>query len=594
MINRSAILIFSLPFLAGAGFIWVIGGAWDYFPSGLEHRMPKGETGRTAKPSPGGSDGSNLPASCLPAEGKNVSEAVDRIRALRDRGGRLDLALANVLIAGAASRDPLRVLEFLLEPASNSLRRSCLPTLLNVWVAADSQGAIDKILSLKKSADRTELEYRLLNALAEQAPERALEILKKNPPLSGDNFNTVSLYFEAFLNWGIRNPREAEAGISEIQDPDRREQALGGLARAHARLGFHDALAWLEGSSLDEKCRTEARNIIFQEGLRSDGHAAMDELRSLMMAKTNTDGIAIFNQNQWSLIALDPRRALDLLMSSPASDEAFHSTLESFFEGLARSRPADATEIINGFLADPVTLAKIYEAGNTSDDHHLIRISHSLAYASAMVDDTKGFEALSSRSLGWDSERYVMSKLMAVDPGHVASIYLERGLSDLQSLIRTWSATDPASAAAWVEDNVKDPAWCADIKSSLEEDDASRHPQQYSKALLERGDTPGNRKLAGCIAHSLAYTSPADAAEWAQQIQNPELFKVAVISISSLWLDQDSVQASEWISKLPTGAARDAAIRKLIEAVEPKDPASAQQWKRMLEAPEIQRDASHE
>ena len=585
MMKQSAILIFSLPFLAGAGLIWVAGGVWDSFPSSLERKMPKGETGRTAEPTPGASGGSYLPASCLPAAGKNMSETVDRIRALRDRGGRLDLAMANVLIAGAASRDPSRVLEFLLEPESVILRRSCLPTLLNVWVAADSQGVIDTILSLKKSADRTELEYRLLNALAEPAPEQALKILKKNPLLSGDNFNTVSLYFQAFLNWSIRNPREAEAGFAEIQDPDRRQQALQGLARAHARLGFHDALTWLEGSSLDEKCRTEVREIIFQEGLRSDGHAAMDELRTLMMAKTGMDGIAIFNQNQESLIALDPRRALDLLMSRPGSDEAFHSTLESFFERLARSRPVDASEIISGFLADPVTLTTIHETGNTSHDYNLIRISHSLAYASAMVDNTKGFEALSSRSLGWDSERDVTRKLMTVDPGHVASIYLERGLRDLQSLIHTWAVTDSASAAAWVDDHVKDPAWCADIKSSLEVDDAFSHPQQYAKALLERGDTPENRELANRVAHSLAYTSPTNAAEWAQQIQDPELFKVAVISISSMWLDQDSVHASEWISKLPAGAAREAAIRNLIKAVEPKDPVSAQQWKCMLEEP---------
>lgn len=582
MTKRSALLTFSLPFLAGVGVTWMAGIDRGSIHPTAGHHASEERTKDSAEIFPG----AYLPLTVIPASGGNLVATFDRIRTLRDQGGRLDLALANLLIAGAASRDPSQVLKFLLEPESEILRRSCLPTLLNVWVAADSQGAIDGILSLKKGADRTELEFRLLSALAEQAPEQALKILEKNGrPVEGYNFNTVSLYYQTFLNWSIRDPREAEARLAEIQDPARREQALQGLATARARSGFRDALAWLAGSSLVEENRSEVRNIIYQEGLRIDGPGAMDELGALMKTNNGADGLLIFRQNQQALIGQDPKRALELLLSQPARDKEFRSALEIFFHQMAISRPVDAREIIGGFLGDPARMAEIHAGNIPFSEGKTNSIAGSLAYASAMVDDAKGFEALSSGGLAMQSVDAVMRKLMAVDPGRVASIYQEKGLPKLQTFINEWSTTDPAAATAWVENHVSDPGWRAEIKSSVENADAPRNPRVYADVLLDRDDTPANRTLTASVAHGLAYTSPPAAAEWALRIRDPELFKAAVISISSLWLNEDSVQASEWISKLPAGAARDAAIRILVQAVDPMDPDSAKEWNKLLDKP---------
>jgi hypothetical protein len=509
-----------------------------------------------------------------------VRETINRIRSLRDRGDRLDLALANILVAGAASRDPLLVLDFLLEPNSESLRRSCLRTLLNVWAAADAQGAIDQILSLKKGKDRTELESRLLGAIAEQNPLLALQILEKNPgiPTSGVNFNAEPLVFQAFLNLGLQNPAEAEARFLEIQDPKMREMALLGLVIARARSGFHEALAWLAESPLDEKSRNEALGTIYQEALRIDGRAAMDELAILMARKSDKQALAVFQQNQQALMALDPGRTLDLLMSQSVEPGYLNTSLRNFFDRLSGSKPADAVKLIGAFLEDPARLAML-------DKNSLASLRSSLLFAESASDDTKGFEALSSRTLEWRREEDLKTRLMDVDPGQVATIYLKRDRSDLEWLVCRWSDSDPAAAAKWVAENVSNPEWQAEIQSTIEFSSAIQTPKSYAETLLERRDTPGNRKLATTVAHGLAYTSPPQAAEWAARIQDPEIFKAAVNSISNLWLQEDSVQASEWIAKLPVGPARDQAIRNLIKAVEPTDPESAKEWKKSLETP---------
>ena len=361
--------------------------------------------------------------------------------------------------------------------------------------------------------------------------------------------------------------------------------AIGGIFRDGELVGFGAARAhWGDIGAIDPGSTMQSTDI-YQEGLRIDGPGAMDELGALMKTNNGADGLLIFRQNQQALIGQDPKRALELLLSQPARDKEFRSALEIFFHQMAISRPVDAREIIGGFLGDPARMAEIHAGNIPFSEGKTNSIAGSLAYASAMVDDAKGFEALSSGGLAMQSVDAVMRKLMAVDPGRVASIYQEKGLPKLQTFINEWSTTDPAAATAWVENHVSDPGWRAEIKSSVENADAPRNPRVYADVLLDRDDTPANRTLTASVAHGLAYTSPPAAAEWALRIRDPELFKAAVISISSLWLNEDSVQASEWISKLPAGAARDAAIRILVQAVDPMDPDSAKEWNKLLDKP---------
>ena len=271
--SRSA-SIFLIPFLAGTGSILL------YHQASENHLNARDVASRQIRPAAIPKDGTHdtyLPSTCIPASKEDAQRMLAEIRSLRDQGGWRELALANVLVAGVASREPELVLGFLLERESAPLRRSCLPTLLNVWVACDPSGAVDKIHACEMTEpDRREIDFRLLGALAEQAPERALKVLEHNNSgaFTGDSFNMVSLYFQAFFSWAIRDPDEAAAQLDGIKDPAQRKNALRGIAIAHARGNFHEALDWCSQSHLDEGSRSEILQMIYLEGFRRDGQAA--------------------------------------------------------------------------------------------------------------------------------------------------------------------------------------------------------------------------------------------------------------------------------------------------------------------------------
>jgi len=183
-----------------------------------------------------------------------------------------------------------------------------------------------------------------------------------------------------------------------------------------------------------------------------------------------------------------------------------------------------------------------------------------------------------------------MGKLMTDDPARVAAIYLKRALDkgntdDLKEVVTGWSHTDSTKAAEWVAKHVDEPEMQSALLTELELSAARTNPESHADGLVARSDSPQNRQLAGLAASRWADKAPDKAAEWAAKIEDPELFKVAVMAISEMWLKQNSIEASKWIGGLPAGDARDQAVRKLIESIKATDPAAADEWRKTLANP---------
>ena len=592
MNSPRGIPVFLLPFLAGASFGILFNAAW--FPDLVAKPPRTGDSAGTSEnrksaSERGGlkSDSINegvLPQSCVPHSSEEVREAFDKIRTLRLQGGLRDLALANLLVAGMASRDPESMLKLLLEPESKLLWRSCIPTLLNVWIASDPVKALDVIRGIEMAPVREELEFRLLHALAEQEPQGAFEVLQHNGGTipAVDAYNLTGLYFQTFLNWAVKDLDGALSRIGEISDPLKQSQALHGIATAYGRKDFQGALDWCSSSVLDESTRLEVLGDIFREGFRGDGLAAMQELKAYMEESGGKNGLILFQKNFQALIELDPKGASSLLMQQSAKS-GFRPAVEEFMKSLARGNPNEAINIIGECIEDPVKRSLIGVESVKS-------IQTAYVFALVTADENKALDWLSNTKAHLDPEleRRVMDKLMIDSPTKVASIYLERDLekkdpTDLKEMIVRWANNDPAGASEWVGKHVAEQEWQSKIQSTLDVVSARTHPELYADCVIDRGDTVENRELAQTVADRLSAKSPAEAARWADRIEDPELFKTVVNTVSQEWLKQDSSEASKWIARLPVGATRDQAIKNLIESIKDSDPASAEEWRHTLE-----------
>jgi len=55
-----------------------------------------------------------------------------------------------------------------------------------------------------------------------------------------------------------------------------------------------------------------------------------------------------------------------------------------------------------------------------------------------------------------------------------------------------------------------------------------------------------------------------------------------VQGLMTTWMKSDPVAASAWLSNQPTGPARDAGARVVIEQIKDTDPEMAEQWRKTL------------
>lgn len=577
-----------MAFLAGAGSAVIfhrLRGGGEETPAGVRDAATPGMRPRASAspwlPGPAGS--SPLPPSCIPQDAAKAEAMATRIRSLRT-GSQEDLALANLMIAGMAARDPGMVLDLLMEPGSAKLRRSGLPTLLNVWINIDAVGALDRIRKTELGSVRAELEFRFLHALAERDPKLAFEVLQhngENIPAGADGYNLTGTHFQTFLTWGIKDPGRAEAAIADIKDPVKRQQAMRGLVTAMARENFQGAVGWCLDSAMDPKRSAELLGTVFLQGFQQDGREAMAILESLASKAGDEAVVNLIQKNLAAMVELDPGETFAMMLRHSGASGSIES-MDLFMKRLAGARPNEALEIMGNYLREAPPGSRTEEIRKS--------VEGAMIVALLKADPEAAFKRMKEGfKVAPDLDRRLMDGLMAKDPARTAEIHLRRGkpedLAGLEDMVGRWAVSDPTGAGAWIGSKVQDDQLKESLQGAVEIAGALSEPDRYAATLAERGDSPANRELARRVAMGLARSNPAEASQWVETLSSPELYETSVHEISREWIKLDSVEASKWIATLPAGPARDRAVRNLIQSVGPADPESAARWAELLQHP---------
>jgi hypothetical protein len=94
--------------------------------------------------------------------------------------------------------------------------------------------------------------------------------------------------------------------------------------------------------------------------------------------------------------------------------------------------------------------------------------------------------------------------------------------------------------------------------------------------------------VEGTVQWLMADRSPAKGMDWAAQLPDEELRKSAVGDGMQYWLQLNSMDASEWVRRMPAGGAKDIATATLVRFLAAKgDAAMATQWLEQVTNKEI-------
>ncbi len=140
---------------------------------------------------------------------------------------------------------------------------------------------------------------------------------------------------------------------------------------------------------------------------------------------------------------------------------------------------------------------------------------------------------------------------IARDPAEAASLAQRLGPGPAQTnLLETvayaWTTKDPDAALAWMM-TVTDPA--------------------LHESLVAMG------------AKAIAVTDPEMAADWlAEGVKSPELFKATALALAETWAVRSPTDAAAWVSQLPPGESRQAAVNVILRHWLASDPEAAHAW----------------
>lgn len=466
---------------------------------------------------------------------------LEKLISLREQGCHQNLAMINLLVAVTARNYPEDVLNFLLEPRSQPLWKMCIPTLLNVWVASDPMVVVGKVMSFKSGQLRGELENRLLCAFCEQAPKEALAILKHTEKgvIDMNNFGTLSPYSVAFLNLSSRSPEDAIQMLNEVSGMEK-EFALVALATAFGRgeEALQRVLDRCSNLPADRKAIMQVQDVILSERLRKDGQSVLDALST--MALSGQD-----------------RVALDFCMRHFRSLSKFNTPKTLDFLTLCAARGQEISEKYVALIQTQLDTAE--------STRWLLR-------GGAEVSNSK-------------IRKPIIEKICNEDPeGTASSILTSSGNEEtLKEIVVEWSRRDPVKALEWLNSNVKPGSPYSTVRFSVEILEANSNADRFVQQVASSVDSPNNRKLARIVADRISTKSAIAASEWAQRIEDDAIQLEVIDVISRNWLLQDSSKASEWIKRMPQGAARNLAIANLVNAIKDIDPNAAFQWEKEIQ-----------
>jgi len=152
----------------------------------------------------------------------------------------------------------------------------------------------------------------------------------------------------------------------------------------------------------------------------------------------------------------------------------------------------------------------------------------------------------------------------------------------VRDVIGSWLDRDPNAAAAWALEN-KDPAGLA-ICLAKAPGKVDENQLRRDFAALGPGSQDSRSQLAGMLSEKLADRDLNGALDWAASLPPAEQ-AAAQAAAGKVWVEKDPAAASEWLTNLPAGTARDQIAFELVKKISAEEPDSAFTWANSIKGP---------
>ncbi|HVU37805.1 MAG TPA: hypothetical protein VHC95_05680 [Opitutales bacterium] len=561
-----------------------------------------------------------------PASALAAAQALD-LASFRQQG------LRAVLQAWGQSDNPQAAVDAAKALGLGTQLNGALSAIYQGWAQRDPAGAFAALSSVDNLNTRNNLADTILQTMSEQDPKGALTLFQTLSPAAQANSQALNLIFSRLT---LQDPHAAVDALSQVPLGSLRERALTCIACDWADNDPQGAMSWAQGLANPADRNTALYNAVRHMSGNDPAGAAndlklipdinqrnqamndvlshwvdADPAAALKWAQGNTTGTTqtmALNQVINNIAQIDPLSALNVIQNLP--DAANHNnmvfqTINSWSQSdpeaalnwaksnLSGNDLTTATGIAVRQLINADPAAGAQYVTSLPDSPNRTNLINQVATSMARQDMDGALNWLNNLGDVTPATRNnaiqsVMSQLSQVDPQLAAtklqSITFDPGAQNAQNtyagiagqIANNWAQTDPDAALAWaagLPGNARQNAMSSAINSIANSDPATAWDEVSS---LPAND-PARNSLLGNVVNAWGRQDPETAVGLLGNL-NQGQYTSAVGQISNSWLRQDPYAASQWISGLPTSAAKDTAVQNLLNSQGQYDLATSLKW----------------
>ncbi|WOO41989.1 hypothetical protein [Rubellicoccus peritrichatus] len=525
-----------------------------------------------------------------------------------------------------AELDPEAAMSY-VEDLDEDSRRSLSTSVMAIWAKISPYEALAYAQSVSDEKDSASMIRAVGNVMSDDDPVGAIELIASLPRPSGSNHYSWShSKAQIIKNWadmdrdaalaytyGIENARERKQILQNLanmfvqDDPvlaltlagdadDRWFNSSGNVISNWAR--YDEDAAWSYLLSLDEGKRKQrlVSRYYSQKG-QDDPQAAIVEIQSTLSGRTRRDSLSNVVSN-WVRNDFDQATAYLSSMSLKDRNEIMNRISYSLGDSDADPQVALAWIIENtGGNARTNAMRNIVDRVSQEDPGMALELLDSLPYGRSYTDAVRNlarnwsgqdpesaYAWLNTLPLGPERENAFRSfsreaAQLDADRAYVIASQMPEGRERremLNQVAKAKAESDPRATASWVmsfpDEELRNSAMREVVSAWAESD-----PQAAVHFLQSSNDDNLQDNAYRQLAARWGRNDPESAANWVLTLPEDKIEK-AVGGVTSSWLDHDMFAASEWVSNLPKGNARQKAVESLVDKVYRIEPDAAFDW----------------
>jgi len=434
---------------------------------------------------------------------------------------------------------------------------------------------IDGITDAREKKDVT---FNSLVHLSMKDPRQAVSELEKLPAAD----QNPDFYLLVYNTLAKTNLAEAKTAAASLPEGAERAGALQGVGRSMAMSDPQGAINWAQSLSSDNQSVLETVVIQVGAGGFSGGNPSLaaSYLNDLTDPAARNEAILRISTS-WGGASQDPTAALAWL-NQVATGDTYNTGVNNIISGL--TGPATSQQNIPAAIAllanitDPAVRENAINtvAGNWSATN----LSSALAWAQTLppADSSAALNSVISTWSKTDPTAALTFVQNSADP----STYL----SSAPTLAKALAIPDPQDALTFAQGLPAGTAQTQALNNVLIVEAQSNISAAWSTAVSLPPGNSQNTIMTNLVGIE-AGKDPTQAAALLGQISDPTTQLAAASTLSATWVSQDPQAFTIWLTGLPEGDVRDAAIQQLASSSQAtKNPTGVLQWVNTVSNPQ--------